>query len=236
MENWKADQLQELMLIKDEQLLYQNALGLIVHLGFDYCSFGIRTQLSMPRPRLIMHSNYPDQWQAEYQAQHYLDIDPSVKRCHCSVLPVLWSDELFADTPEFWEHARSYGLRQGWAQSTHDSRGVESMLTLARSHEVISSVEYFEKAAQILWLCNLLHALMAERLLSEVTPVQRAPLSNRETEVLKWSAEGKTAEDIGTILNLKERTINFHIGNAIRKTGATNKTSAVVQAILSGAL
>ncbi|MGV8919052.1 MAG: autoinducer binding domain-containing protein [Pseudomonas sp.] len=236
MENWKADQLQQLMLIKDEHVMYQHALGLILNLGFDYCSFGIRSQLSAPGPRLIMHSNYPQKWQAEYSAQHYLDIDPSVKRCHASVLPVLWSDELFADTPQFWEHARSYSLCQGWAQSTHDGRAIESMLTLARSHEVISSAEYFEKAAQILWLCNLLHALMAERLLSNLTHEQRAPLSSRETEILKWSAEGKTAEDISTILNLKERTINFHIGNAIRKMGASNKTSAVVQAVLSGVL
>lgn len=61
-------------------------------------------------------------------------------------------------------------------------------------------------------------------------------LSTREIEVLKWSAEGKTAEDIGTILNLKKRTINFHISNAIKKMGATNKTSAVAQALLSGVL
>lgn len=67
-------------------------------------------------------------------------------------------------------------------------------------------------------------------------PITGSLLSTRETEVLRWSAEGKTAEDIGTILHLKERTVNFHIGNAIKKLGATNKTSAVVQAVLSGAL
>ncbi|MDB5983291.1 MAG: hypothetical protein JWQ69_4306 [Pseudomonas sp.] len=62
------------------------------------------------------------------------------------------------------------------------------------------------------------------------------PLSIRETEVLRWSAEGKTAEDIGLILHLTERTINFHIANAIKKMGASNKTSAVVQAVLCGVL
>jgi DNA-binding CsgD family transcriptional regulator len=62
------------------------------------------------------------------------------------------------------------------------------------------------------------------------------PLSTRETEVLRWSAEGKTAEDIGLILHLTERTVNFHIANAIKKMGASNKISAVVQAVLSGVL
>jgi LuxR family transcriptional regulator len=63
-----------------------------------------------------------------------------------------------------------------------------------------------------------------------------APLSIREAEVLRWSAEGKTADDIGVILHLSERTVNFHIANAVRKMGASNKISAVVQAVLSGVL
>lgn len=63
-----------------------------------------------------------------------------------------------------------------------------------------------------------------------------ATLSIRETEVLRWSAEGKTADDIGLILHLSERTVNFHIANAIKKMGASNKISAVVQAVLCGVL
>ncbi len=63
-----------------------------------------------------------------------------------------------------------------------------------------------------------------------------APLSLRETEVLRWSAEGKTADAIGLILHLSERTVNFHIANAIKKMGASNKISAVVQAVLCGVL
>jgi LuxR family transcriptional regulator len=60
------------------------------------------------------------------------------------------------------------------------------------------------------------------------------PLTTREVEILKWSAEGKTAADIAIILSMKERTVHFHVANAIQKMGATNKTSAVVQAALSG--
>ncbi|RMR16420.1 Regulatory protein, LuxR [Pseudomonas amygdali pv. ulmi] len=59
-------------------------------------------------------------------------------------------------------------------------------------------------------------------------------LTQREIEVLKWSAEGKTAGDIAMILCLKERTIHFHIASAIQKMGVCNKTAAAVQAALSG--
>lgn len=60
-------------------------------------------------------------------------------------------------------------------------------------------------------------------------------LTRREVEILKWCAAGKTASEIGTILNLKSRTVNFHIGRAIQKMGVSNKTAAAVQAALSGA-
>jgi DNA-binding CsgD family transcriptional regulator len=59
-------------------------------------------------------------------------------------------------------------------------------------------------------------------------------LTLREVEVLKWSAEGKTAAEVAIILDLKLRTVNFHIGSAIRKIGVNNKTSAVVHAALHG--
>jgi len=62
----------------------------------------------------------------------------------------------------------------------------------------------------------------------------RQPLTTREIEILKWSAEGKTAADIAIILSMKERTVHFHVANAVQKMGASNKISAVVQAALSG--
>lgn len=59
-------------------------------------------------------------------------------------------------------------------------------------------------------------------------------LTVREIEILKWTAEGKTAADIAIILSMKERTVHFHVANAVQKMGACNKTAAVVQAALSG--
>jgi LuxR family transcriptional regulator len=66
------------------------------------------------------------------------------------------------------------------------------------------------------------------------TDEQSRGLTLREIEILKWSAEGKTAAEVAMILDVKIRTVNFHIGSAIRKMGASNKTSAVVQAALHG--
>lgn len=60
------------------------------------------------------------------------------------------------------------------------------------------------------------------------------PLSEREREVLRWAAAGKTSCEIGMILGVTERTINFHVASVIAKLNASNKTHAAVKAVLLG--
>jgi DNA-binding response OmpR family regulator len=55
-------------------------------------------------------------------------------------------------------------------------------------------------------------------------------LNEREVEVLTWAARGKTSMEIGQILGLTKRTIDFHIDNAREKLGAATRTEAVIKA------
>jgi LuxR family quorum sensing-dependent transcriptional regulator len=52
-------------------------------------------------------------------------------------------------------------------------------------------------------------------------------LSDREREVLAWASEGKTAWEIGCILNLSQRTVEWHIGQVCRRLGAVNRLQAI---------
>ena len=55
-------------------------------------------------------------------------------------------------------------------------------------------------------------------------------LNDREVEVLTWVARGKTSVEIGQIVGLTKRTIDFHIDNARAKLGASTRTEAVIKA------
>jgi DNA-binding response OmpR family regulator len=57
-----------------------------------------------------------------------------------------------------------------------------------------------------------------------------ADLNDREVEVLTWVARGKTSVEIGQIIGLTKRTIDFHIDNARAKLSATTRTEAVIKA------
>jgi len=236
MNTWQENQLQALQSIESEQQLFQTIVSLGRELGFDYCTYGLRAPLPAATPKTLIFSNYPTAWQAQYQAKNYLAIDPTVQHGLRSPLPLLWTDNLFSPARELWEEAQSFGLRYGWAQSSRDFNGITGMLTLARSNEPISDTELNAKQFKMAWLTQAAHLSMSRCLTPKLMPEADVKLSNREIAVLRWTADGKTAGEISSILNISERTVNFHIRNVITKLNAANKTSAAVKAALLGLL
>jgi PAS domain S-box-containing protein len=61
-------------------------------------------------------------------------------------------------------------------------------------------------------------------------------LSDRERECLLWVSFGKTAWETAAILSRSQRTVEFHLNNAVRKLHAANKVHAAVLAIRLGLL
>lgn len=231
---WKEAQLRLLMQGNDIHSIFEVALSLVYEMGFEYCAFAVSPHSKSTPSHTVKINNYPEEWNKKYDTHNYVAIDPIVKYCSQSVWPILWDDNAFSTAPAFWEETQAYGMRYGWSQSVHNLRGFFSVLSLSRSHNPITAKELYGKAGQLIWLSNTLHSIVEQKMLSEADFRDGNSLSSRETEVLKWSAEGKTASDIATILSLSERTVNFHVSSAIKKLGVNNKISAVVQASLRG--
>lgn len=59
-------------------------------------------------------------------------------------------------------------------------------------------------------------------------------LSVRELECLSWVAKGKTDEEIGQILARSRETVHFHLGKAMKKLSASNRSHAVAIACSLG--
>jgi len=58
-----------------------------------------------------------------------------------------------------------------------------------------------------------------------------SPLSPRETECLRWVADGKTDFEVGKILSISPRTVRFHIRNAKTKLGVATRIQAVAKRV-----
>jgi LuxR family quorum-sensing system transcriptional regulator SolR len=110
------------------------------------------------------------------------------------------------------------------------------MLTLARSNEHLSAKELEAKESRMRLLADCAHMAFSRAYHQEAAAALAEKLSMREAEVLRWHADGKTAEEIGIILRISIDTVKFHTRNAVAKLGASNKTSAVVRAAMMGLL
>lgn len=205
-------------------------------LGFDHVAYGLRLAIPVSNPKVITMNSYAENWQKRYAANGYMFIDPTVKHAHQSSNPVIWTDRLFAATPDFWEDAQSHGLRVGWAQSSFDGFGVGGMLTISRSNEKLTAVELEAKERQLRWLVQAAHIALSRLMQKKHVLQLDEGLTPREVEVLKWTADGKTSMEIGDIMNTSMHTVNFHLRNAVKKLKAENKTAAVVQALMRGLL
>lgn len=229
--DWQSLQLQAILGARDEAALFVVLSKAARDIGFDYCAYGMRMPLPVSNPKVIMMNNYSSTWQEHYRQENYLAIDPTVMHGVRSVLPLVWDDALFRQSPLFWDDARSHGLAVGWAQSSYDAKGVAGMLTLARSGEALGATELQASATKMKWLVQVAHESMT-RLMSIRVPETRIALTAREIDVLRWTADGKTSSEVGEIMSISERTVNFHINNSLEKLGAVNKTAGVIKAAM----
>lgn len=204
-------------------------------LGFEHWAYGLKLPLPFTRPRFLMVSNYEARWVERYQAQGYFAIDPTVLHGTRTMTPQVWQDRAFASTPQLWDEAKSFGLRFGWAQSCFDGAGRIGMLSIVRSHQKLSPREILSQDPRWRSLANVAHIELSSRLLRSDL-VGEVQLTARQIEVLSWTADGKTAEQVALILGVSLHTIHYHLKNAITRLGAGNKLAAVAMAIRLGLL
>ena len=89
--------------------------------------------------------------------------------------------------------------------------------------------DYIRKPVDYDVLAALIAARLARVARSAIWP-KRVGLREREVETLTWAARGKTFGEIGEILGLSKRTVEFHLDNARRKLGVATRTQALIKA------
>ena len=73
---------------------------------------------------------------------------------------------------------------------------------------------------------------LASLLFSEqVKSGRELELTDRELECLYWIAEGKTSDEIATIIGISKNTINNYITSVMRKTATRTRSEAIAYAV-----
>lgn len=83
-----------------------------------------------------------------------------------------------------------------------------------------------KKSEEIVALNNIMHLKVS----ALPHTGQRRPLTNRQREVLEWTADGKTMHDIATILDISIATVEKHLRLAREALGVETTVQAVEKA------
>jgi DNA-binding CsgD family transcriptional regulator len=214
---------------------------LVKKIGFEYFIYGVQVNTSITQPYRFIFSGYPHAWRDHYVKQGYLEKDPTVLGCirDRRVVPMIWNAESFAETADskrLFDEAQESGVGGGVSVYVQGGRGEAAMLSVATpSDPKKARRDVMGTLGRVQLLGCYLHEAVQRVVLSkEVREVKAAPLTARERECLVWAAEGKTAWEIGNIISVAERTVNFHLQNAAHKLGVTSRQHAVARAISMG--
>jgi DNA-binding CsgD family transcriptional regulator len=202
-------------------------------------------------------TTYDKKWIETYFAEKFLTVDPSLARSKRTDFPFNWGSltlpkatgKMTPAAVHVMNTVRDFGVLEGLTIPIHrrDASGgiqhifcglwwkdnIPAFLSSLKSNKL-------ELHMLILYAVDKFLALHRREHKTSQPPDRSeeawpaSDLSDRELEVLKWAALGKTADETADILKCSRRTVEAHVTNAIRKLGAATKMQATVQAIYRG--
>jgi LuxR family quorum-sensing system transcriptional regulator SolR len=204
-------------------------------MGFEHFVYALTITAPSLKAQQYILNGYPDGWVQRYLANNYFEVDPVIRHAYNSTLPVIWDDQKLQEekAQHFWEDAKAFGLQAGLSFAIHEQPGVMGVFSLSRDRVIdLQGQDLAALIGRAQMFAGLLQHAVTRIEAPELKPNSETLLTARERECLKWSADGKTAWEIGQILGISERTAVFHINNIVQKLGASNKTQAIVRAVV----
>lgn len=248
MNNRLGEFIEGLQEARDLGALKRHLSGALGDFGFDWFGY-----MSMDLPKFgvgpgvytnmipnVTINVAPRQWVERYAERNYYPDDPVVLESLRTIVPFRWSDatrsqQVSAIGREVMDEAAECGLHDGLTVPVLGHGGEFALLSVC-SKETLKDLD--NPLADLVHTVHVMsiyfHVAVQEHLAASKPPRRDAELRPREIECLLWTARGKTAWEISMILKVSERTVNFHLGNAMRKLGVYNKTHAVARMLTSG--
>lgn len=232
---WRKEAEARFHLLNNTKELTNTLQQQIEALGLEHFALLIRHPLPFTRPKTFLFSTYPKSWLKRYENENYYAVDPILQICQLPGKFILWQDAVSDQNEIFWQEAKQHGLSSGVSCS---------LMALNRAIGILSASS--KKAANMLALLPEQQLRLQYLLDLSLQTLQRLDdtsmrildisLSQRELEILKWTAEGKTAVEISLILAISPYTVNFHQKNLQKRFNATNKTQVASYAAAMGLL
>lgn len=177
--------------------------------------------------RMVIFNNHPT-WFHVYLEKKFQMIDPVIVRALKSVEDFPWDNMIkmpgsFRGSSIFDDSA-IYNIGSGHTFVIHDYLDNLVILSLITQSGDDMNIQLHRASIQAAFIS--LHQKTLRHYAEEASS-QMPLLSMREMEVLSWVSAGKTYDEVAAILGISQRTVKFHISNAMKKLGVHNARHAV---------
>jgi DNA-binding CsgD family transcriptional regulator len=206
-------------------------------LGFDHFIYALRVPTFFADSRLVLINGYPENWVEHYFEQDFNKSDPVLAYCAKHIVPIQWHDfalEPLSRAERVMIEAAEFGLKTGISMPVHSPHGELGVLSFALNRDDNGAKELTEQAKPYIQLLAAHLHEAVRRVFGLIENDGKLQLTLREQECLRWAADGKTSWEIAQLLRMSERTVNFHLNNAMLKLDVTNRSHAVAKATLQG--
>lgn len=137
--------------------------------------------------------------------------------------------ELTPDQTRTQKRLMEAGITSGYVIALHDENAVTvsilGLLNFGRSQEEADLI--WENEGSKIEAIGAIFGLKANSL---PLPLKNKSLTERQSEVVKWIGEGKTMQEVATILGISSATIEKHLKQARETLGVATTTQAVLHA------
>ncbi|MGZ2485011.1 DNA-binding CsgD family transcriptional regulator [Rhizobium pisi] len=199
--------------------------------GFDFyllSSFPRGDRTAFVENRLI--SNWPQSLGGFYEAADLFYCSRLVSAMKRTIMPIFCEEGPFAGSAANQENRRlntlfqMHGLKNTYAFTLHDADLKQYIFAFSGG----SPMPAREQATALLYGCMELLDKISRSARPEEGPSEA--LTRREIECLRWSAAGKSSDEIAIILDLSSHTVAGYLKGAMRKLDSVNRMQAVARA------
>lgn len=180
---------------------------------------------------------WPEDWLAEFTRRNFKHYEPNSNYCRYEHRPFTWRTN---ENGSMWRDKLLSGMPLQAMRCLREQVGAGVTAPVFRSGGRIGHVSWmnscpgtdvekiFERHGTEMFLIAHHFIEVLDRWPTEIDDWEEGEaLTARETECLRWVALGKTDQEVSEIIYRSPATTRFHVKNAIRKLGASNRAHAV---------
>lgn len=188
-------------------------------------------------PVIVPVHNFPPKFLSASSDTSASRRDPVVSRMKASTLPFAYNQSFYTQNSagDLWEEQAAHGFKTGICIARHTPGKRFVLMGFDRETNLPKDPERVAKLFGMLSLASAHAEAAFSRLITPVSPIS-VPLTRRETQVLYWASQGKSAWETSHLITCGVRTIHFHVQNALRKLKCSTKLQATLRAVQLGLL